>query len=62
MTVVYIVCLVDLKAFVPLPIKGSASAEAEKSNRVEVKKKKRRGGTQLEEVLDAFIDFCEQYR
>ncbi|XP_044220118.1 centromere protein U isoform X2 [Thunnus albacares] len=41
---------------------GSASAEPEETNRVERKRKRRQGGTQLEEVLDAFLDFCEQYR
>ncbi|KAM7417102.1 hypothetical protein PAMA_016963 [Pampus argenteus] len=42
---------------------GSASAEPGKTERVEQKKKKKRqGGTELEVVLDAFLDFCDQYR
>ncbi|KAM7388990.1 hypothetical protein PAMP_022991 [Pampus punctatissimus] len=41
---------------------GSASAEPGKTKRVEQKKKRRQGGTELEVVLDAFLDFCDQYR
>ncbi|XP_059202558.1 centromere protein U [Centropristis striata] len=38
---------------------GSSSAEPEKSSE---NQRRRRGGTQLEVVLDAFLDFCQQYR
>ncbi|KAG8004266.1 Long-chain-fatty-acid--CoA ligase 1 [Nibea albiflora] len=43
---------------------GSTSAGAEKGNADKQRRKKRvgRGVTDLEVVLDAFLDFCEQYR
>ncbi|KAM9356782.1 uncharacterized protein cenpu [Symphorus nematophorus] len=43
---------------------GSASAESEKANK-DKKMRKRLGGqgaTEFDVVLDAFLDFCEQYR
>ncbi|TMS17561.1 Centromere protein U [Larimichthys crocea] len=43
---------------------GSTSAGAEKGDADKQRKKKgvSRGGTDLDVVLDAFLDFCEQYR
>lgn len=43
---------------------GSASGEIEKANTDEQRQKRRRhqGGTELDVVLDAFLDFCDQYR
>nr|XP_046262569.1 centromere protein U [Scatophagus argus] len=43
---------------------GSASAKAEKTNTDKQRRKRRgrQGGTELEVLLDAFLDFCEQYR
>ncbi|XP_031135978.2 centromere protein U isoform X3 [Sander lucioperca] len=43
---------------------GCASAEPETAHRDTQKKKRRghQGGTELELVLDAFLDFCDQYR
>ncbi|XP_042349579.1 centromere protein U [Plectropomus leopardus] len=43
---------------------GSASAEAEKADSDQQRRKRRghRGGTESEVVLDAFLDFCDQYR
>ncbi|XP_051277080.1 centromere protein U isoform X2 [Dicentrarchus labrax] len=42
---------------------GSASAGANKADTNRQRKKRRpQGGTELEVVLEAFLDFCEQYR
>ncbi|XP_037635617.1 centromere protein U isoform X2 [Sebastes umbrosus] len=43
---------------------GSASAEPEKADTDKQRRKRRGGvgGTQLEVVLDAFLEFCDQYR
>ncbi|KAA8589150.1 hypothetical protein FQN60_010495, partial [Etheostoma spectabile] len=43
---------------------GCASAEPETAHTEKQKKKRRgpQGGTELERVLDAFLDFCDQYR
>lgn len=43
---------------------GSTSAGAEKGDADKQRRKKGvgRGGTDLDVVLDAFLDFCEQYR
>ncbi|XP_030251379.1 centromere protein U [Sparus aurata] len=41
---------------------GSASADAEKARTDKQRRRGHHGGTQLEVVLDAFLDFCEQYR
>ncbi|XP_041800467.1 centromere protein U isoform X2 [Chelmon rostratus] len=43
---------------------GSASAEAERTNADTQRRKKRgrQGETELEVVLDSFLDFCHQYR
>ncbi|XP_029297556.1 centromere protein U [Cottoperca gobio] len=46
---------------------GSASADPEMASPDEERRRRRRrragqGGTQLEVVLDAFLDFCDQYR
>ncbi|XP_035525417.1 centromere protein U, partial [Morone saxatilis] len=42
---------------------GSASAGATKADTNKQRKKRRpQGGTELEVVLEAFLDFCEQYR
>ncbi|TDH07902.1 hypothetical protein EPR50_G00111270 [Perca flavescens] len=43
---------------------GRASAEPETAHTDKQKKKRRghQGGTELELVLDAFLDFCDQYR
>ncbi|XP_023279118.1 centromere protein U-like [Seriola lalandi dorsalis] len=43
---------------------GSASAEAENANTDKQRRERhgRQGGTDLEVVLDAFLDFCDQYK
>ncbi|XP_071313149.1 centromere protein U [Trachinotus anak] len=43
---------------------GSASTEPEKANTDKQRRERRghQGGTDLEVVLDAFLDFCDQYR
>ncbi|XP_044060119.1 centromere protein U [Siniperca chuatsi] len=43
---------------------GSASAGPDEANGGEQRRKRRgrRGGTELDVVLDAFLDFCDQYR
>ncbi|XP_073343529.1 uncharacterized protein cenpu isoform X2 [Pagrus major] len=41
---------------------GSTSADAEKAHTDKQRRRGHQGGTQLEVVLDAFLDFCEQYR
>ncbi|KAM8732512.1 uncharacterized protein cenpu [Acanthopagrus schlegelii] len=41
---------------------GSASADAETAHTDKQRRRGHHGGTQLEVVLDAFLDFCEQYR
>ncbi|XP_039668536.1 centromere protein U isoform X2 [Perca fluviatilis] len=41
---------------------GRASAEPETAHTDKPKKRRHQGGTELELVLDAFLDFCDQYR
>lgn len=47
-----------------IPLEGSGSGEPEQASTGEQRRKKRgqHRGTELEVLLDSFLDFCEQYR